>query len=91
MYSTHRGCHINTVLPAIQDCEYVASRVGNTHDSFSAVRQWLDVGASVRRRSRRLQHEGGEVEKHGYEMVNHILRNRRGIRNSSQKTCFKFK
>lgn len=76
IYNTHRGCHINTVLPIIQDCEYIAPWVGYTQDRFSAVNQGLDVGSSISCCSRCLQHEGSKVEKQSHEMVKHILRKR---------------
>lgn len=74
IYSTHRGCDINTVLVAMQDCEYIAARVSYTHDCISAVCQWLDVGPSVSCCSCCLQHEGSEVEKQSQEVVKHILK-----------------
>lgn len=88
IYDTHRGSHINTVLLVIQDCEYVAPRVGYTHDTLSAVRQWLDVGSSISCCSCCLQHEGSNVEKQSYEMVNHILgeKKRECITNKHKKS-----
>ncbi len=94
VYSTHRGCHINTVLPVTQDGEYIAPRVGYTHDSFAAVRQLLDVGSSISCCSCCLQHKGSKVEKQSYEMVKHVLRKRRENaleRNAERFSRFKCK
>lgn len=69
----HRGCHVNTVLPVIQDCEYVAPRVVYTQNFLCAVFQRLDTGSSICCCSSCFQHEGRKVEEQRQEMVKHVL------------------
>lgn len=85
----YRGCNINTVLSAIQDCEYIALGVAYTQDACSAVGQ-LD-GSNTRCYSCCLQHKGRKVEKQSHKMVNDILREnkRESIGNKYPKSSSK--
>lgn len=74
-HDAHRGCYVNTVLPVVQEGEYVARRVGHTH---GAVGQQLEARSSVRRGHGGLQGEGSKVEKQSQEMVKDILRRGKG-------------
>lgn len=75
-HDAHRGRYVNTVLPVVQEGEYVARRVGRTH---AAVGQQLEARSSVRRGDGGLQGEGSKVEKQSQEMVKDILRRGKGL------------
>lgn len=67
---THRGRRVNVVLPAVQECEYVAGRSCYTQSGTSDVGHRRRCAGS---RGRSLQEEGGEVENQCKEMVEHVL------------------
>lgn len=69
--AAHRGGYVNTVLPVVQEGEYIARRVGRTH---GAVGQQLEARPTVGRGDGGLQSEGSKVEKQSQEMVKDILR-----------------
>lgn len=68
--NTHRGRHVNVVLPAVQECEYVVGGSCYTQSGISDVGHRRRCAGS---RGRSLQDEGGEVENQREEMVEHIL------------------
>lgn len=71
-HHTHRCCHVNTILPLIQECEYIAmwrwkytKRITSPVDHYFAPSTGSGGGS--------LQHEGTKVENQSEEMVKHIL------------------
>ncbi len=89
IHITHRGCHINTVLPVSQDCEYISRKGCYTYGRAIAARQLTEVGSSIGCCGCCLQHEGTKVEKQSNEMVKHVLEKRRG--NELEGNTKKFK
>lgn len=70
-HDAHRGRYVNTVLPVVQEGEYIAQMVGGTH---GAVGQQLETRSSVGRGDGGLQGEGSKVKKQSQKMVKDILR-----------------
>lgn len=68
--NTHRGHHVNVVLSAVQECDYVAGRSCNTQSGIIDAGHRRHCAGS---RGCSLQDEGSEVENQCEEMVEHVL------------------
>lgn len=70
-HHTHRSCHVNTVLPPIQECEYIVMWWTYTNRIITRVVRYGFPSTGSGGGS--LQHEGAKVENQSEEMVKHIL------------------